>query len=219
MAVLFPVLGLLSSTPFYFSQMLPTSFSSLDNHFSNHSTLRFVRQNLIYGLLWRSQDGLKCCRHHIYVAPSFSWASRSGPITFPHFTSRYNLSVEIAEVECQPAGFNTTGEVRAGFVRLRGSVVAVQFMKTGKDPVSCVLHRGSSVKAAIMIDSRESLEIEDGTIVYCLGMLQSGRSKVYYVLVLMESTLYPEGFERIGMANDIPGEWFRDSTFREVTIF
>ncbi|PMD27515.1 hypothetical protein NA56DRAFT_640311 [Hyaloscypha hepaticicola] len=56
MAVLFPVLGLLSSTPFYFSQMLLTSFSSLDNHFSNHSTLRFVRQ-----LHCARSQGLRFC--------------------------------------------------------------------------------------------------------------------------------------------------------------
>jgi len=41
MAVLFPVLGLLSNTPFYFSQMLHTSFYSLDNHFSNHLNAPF----------------------------------------------------------------------------------------------------------------------------------------------------------------------------------
>lgn len=175
-------------------------------------------QDLIYGLLWKSQDGLKCCCHHIYAAPSFSLASRSGPITFPYFTSRYKLSAEIVEVECQPVGFNATGEVSGGFVRLRGSVVAVQFTKTGKDLVSCVLHKGSSAKATIMIDSRETLEIEDGTVVYCLSMLQSGRLKVYYTLVLMKLIFYPEGFERIGMANDIPGEWFRDAIFRDVTI-
>ena len=27
-----------------------------------------------------------------------------------------------------------------------------------------------------------------------------------------------EDLERIGIANDIPGEWFRDAIFREVTI-
>ena len=172
-------------------------------------------QNLLYGLLWRSQDGLKCRRHYIYVAPSFSWASRSGPITFPLFTSRYEPSAEIAEVECQPAGFNATGEVSSGFVRLRGSVVAVQFKKTRK---GLVLHKGSSAEATIMIDSREALEIKDGTVLYCLSMLQYGRPKAHCTLVLMESILCPEDFERIGIANDIPREWFRDAIFREVTI-
>jgi hypothetical protein len=176
-------------------------------------------QNLIYGLLWRSQDGLKCRRHQIYVAPSFSWGSRSGPITFPYFSSRYIPSAEIAEAECQPVGFNATGEVKGGFIKLRGSVVAFQFAKTGKDLVSCVMHKGSSAKVTIMIDSREALEIEDGTAVYCLSLLQSGRSKVHYTLVLRESISDPEGFQRIGMANDVPGEWFRDAVFREVTIF
>ena len=172
-------------------------------------------QNLLYRLLWRSQDGLKCRRHYIYVAPSFSWASRSGPITFPLFTSRYEPSAEIAEVECQPAGFNATGEVSSGFVRLRGSVVAVQFKRTRK---GLVLHKGSSAEATIMIDSREALEIKDGTVLYCLSMLQYGRPKAHCTLVLMESILRPEDFERIGIANDIPGEWFRDAIFREVTI-
>jgi len=175
-------------------------------------------QNLIYGLLWRSQDCLKCHRRHIYVAPSFSWASRSGPISFPYFTSRYKPSADIVEVECQPAGFNATGEVSGGFVRLRGSIVAVQFTKTDKDSVSCVLHKGSSAKATIMIDSREALGIEDGTVVYCLSMLQYGRPTVHYTLVLMESVFHPEDFERIGTANDVPGEWFRDAIFRQVAI-
>jgi hypothetical protein len=175
-------------------------------------------QNLVYGLLWRSQDSLKCRRHHIYVAPTFSWASRSGPITFPNFTSRYNPSAEIAEAECQPAGFKVTGEISGGFVRLRGSVVGVLFTKIGTDPLPYIQRRGYSAKATIMIDSREDLAIEHGTVVYRLSMLQSWQSTIHYTLVLKESISHPEDFERIGMANEIPGEWFRDAIFREVTI-
>jgi hypothetical protein len=183
------------------------------------------QNDLIYGLLWRSEDGLKCHRHHTYVAPSFSWASRSGPITYPPFTSRYRPSASILEAECELVGLNRTGEVQGGFIQLRGELVSLSFSRSNEQSLDgadghCYLRKErSEEKVTVMVDTFEDAEISVGTSAYCFSMLQYGRPPKYVALVLMESTDHPGGFVRIGIANEVPGAWFSSVGDHFVTIF
>jgi len=182
------------------------------------------QKDLIYGLLWRSEDGTECSRHRIYIAPSFSWASRSGPITFPPFTSRHQPSASILEANCETATFNRTGEVRDGFVKLCGVLAQLSYSRDAREgisPSSYLRKEGSDQKAVVMVDARnETAELVPRP-VFCLSMLQYGRPPKHVALVLKECS-FPgrsDGFMRIGLANEVPGLWFRNAADREVTIY
>jgi hypothetical protein len=182
------------------------------------------QKDLVYGLLWRSEDGMECSRHRIYIAPSFSWASRYGPITFPPFTSRYQPSASILEAKCETATFNRTGEVQDGFVKLRGVLAQFSYSRDAREgisPISYLRKEGSDQKAVVMVDARnETAELVPHP-VFCLSMLQYGRPPKHVALVLKECS-FPgrsDGFMRIGLANEVPGLWFRNAADREVTIY
>jgi hypothetical protein len=182
------------------------------------------QKDLIYGLLWRSEDGTECSRHRIYIAPSFSWASRSGPITFPPFTSRHQPSASILEAKCETATFNRTGEVRDGFVKLCEVLAQLSYSQDAREgisPISYLRKEGSDQKVVVMVDARnEAAELAPRP-VFCLSMLQYGRPPKHVALVLKECS-FPgrsDGFMRIGLANEVPGLWFRNVADREVTIY
>ncbi|KAE9373556.1 HET-domain-containing protein [Stipitochalara longipes BDJ] len=183
------------------------------------------QNDLLYGLLWRSADEMKCQRHHTYIAPSFSWASRAGPITFPPFTSRYQPSASILKAECELATTNRTGEVRGGFVKLRGALVQLSYARDTQEktspPTSFLQKERSDQKAVIMIDTQQDVAEVDPCPVFCLSMLQFGRPPKHVALVLKQSNSpgRPDGFVRIGIASEVPGLWFRNAADREVTIY
>ena len=182
-------------------------------------------KELLYGLLWRSTDEQKCRRHHTYIAPSFSWASRSGPITFPSFTSRYQPSASILDAQCEVATLNRTGEVRDGFVKLRGALIELSYTRDVGDgtypSISALQKEGLDQKAAVMVDTRQDAAELVPCPVFCLSMLQYGRPPKHVALVLKQCN-FPgrgSGFVRIGPANEVPGSWFRNLAAREVMIY
>jgi len=183
------------------------------------------QNDLLYGLLWRSTDYLKCQRHHIYISPSFSWASRAGPITFPPFTSRYQPSASILDAECEVGTLNRTGEVRDGFVKLRGALAELSYALDVEDgtfpPTSILKKNGLDQKAAVMIDTRQDTAELIPCPVFCLSMLRYSRPPKHVALVLKQCNFPGRelGFVRIGLANEVPGMWFRNMTEREVMVY
>jgi hypothetical protein len=173
-------------------------------------------QDLIYGLLWTSEHGLKCHRHHTFIAPSFSWASRSGPVAWPAFTSRYKARASILDANCDLRDKNPTGEVLAGFVKLRGALIALTFHGVNDTSTNntCAVKKGGFQEANVMIDTLEDAKLPAATPVHCLSILEYGWGN-YMSLVLKAC---PGGFERIGVANAVPGSWFENVQNSEVWI-
>ena len=69
-----------------------------------------------------------------------------------------------------------------------------------------------------MVDTLDKLALNEPCPVYCLSMLQYGRLSRHVALVLKDHySLSRSGcYLRIGIANEVPGVWFRDvvkSTF------
>ncbi|KAE8448309.1 hypothetical protein EG329_009553 [Mollisiaceae sp. DMI_Dod_QoI] len=69
-------------------------------------------------------------RHATYNAPSWSWASVTGPIRYFLPLTRpaldhYNISVEVLQVEVELSGPTPFGKIKGGYVVLRGLVAPV----------------------------------------------------------------------------------------------
>ena len=76
-------------------------------------------------LLWRV--GAQAQRHEKYYAPTWSWASVTGPVTFVGQTA--TLLWSIVDATCTPAGPNQFGPVTQGAVTVRGPVATVTIQR------------------------------------------------------------------------------------------
>jgi hypothetical protein len=87
------------------------------------------KKDLALHLLWYVPgfDGFKATtsrRHKEYVAPSWSWASVTGPIRYfaplIHTEKKYKIEVEVLEIYTALAGPNPFGSLRDGHIVVRG---------------------------------------------------------------------------------------------------
>lgn len=95
-------------------------------------TARFIEQ-----LLWGTSTGFKNngmrLRTSTYIAPSFSWASRIGPITYHKRSKNSTKQITILEMKCTPKyPANVHGEVSSGLIKLRGRLISANL-----HPLSC----------------------------------------------------------------------------------
>jgi hypothetical protein len=94
------------------------------------------KQDLALHLLWWVNPFAKPMmpstsrRHSTYYAPSWSWASVTGPIRYhaPLVLNDPNvrIGIEIIEVDTLPAGPNPFGQVRSGHINVRGLLAPVK---------------------------------------------------------------------------------------------
>jgi len=83
-------------------------------------------RDIHYFLAWSSlRDEGRCFRPREYTAPSFSWASRIGPVYFP-FEELITSVTTIIEVKTIPKGKDAYGQLRGGFITLRGKLVPIR---------------------------------------------------------------------------------------------
>jgi hypothetical protein len=92
------------------------------------------QENLLWGLLWQC-DGIginsgmssspgatkkRGSRSKISVAPTWSWASITGPIRRPsRLLEKHILAAYILDISCQPAGLDPYGQVTGGFLQIK----------------------------------------------------------------------------------------------------
>ncbi|KAI1454941.1 heterokaryon incompatibility protein-domain-containing protein [Annulohypoxylon moriforme] len=86
---------------------------------------------IVSELLWRRSYNVKRFRDEPYVAPSFAWASGSGPITWWNPGNRPGESGLLAvgkvlDINCELATAEPFGQVRNGTLRLYGRVAPVK---------------------------------------------------------------------------------------------
>lgn len=95
------------------------------------------RGNLLPGLLWRSNKLRLESRYEMttrlppcWRAPSWSWASIDGQITYDESENpqgRFQGYIKVKESECQLSSANATGCVTGGFIKLEGRLVQAFF--------------------------------------------------------------------------------------------
>ena len=112
------------------------AFSSLIDQISPYLGEYFAglwKHNILIGLQWESVDGRKSQRHPSYVAPSFSWASRSGPIVWyisdGYLTpSREKCTfAEVLDIRCESSPVSSFGRYLSGYIKLRGYTTTMRF--------------------------------------------------------------------------------------------
>jgi hypothetical protein len=64
-------------------------------------------------------------RHPEYYAPSWSWASVTGPVTYPSGKSQLEI-LGVTEVSCKPSSSNPFGPASSGRLALTGIVAPVR---------------------------------------------------------------------------------------------
>ena len=112
------------------------AFSSLIDRLSPYLGEYFVglwKHNISVGLQWESVDGRNSQRHTSYVAPLFSWASRSGPIV--RYTSDMYRTprldkctfAEVVDIQCESTLGSSFGRYLSGHIKLRGYTTTMRF--------------------------------------------------------------------------------------------
>ena len=112
------------------------AFSSLIDQVSPYLGEYFAglwKHNILVGLQWESVDGRRSQRHPSYVVPSFSWASRSGPIVW-YISDEYLtpnrekcIFAEVLDIRCESALGLSSGRYLSGYIKLRGYTTTMRF--------------------------------------------------------------------------------------------
>lgn len=97
------------------------------------------RHDLAEGLLWHTEE--PCARYTTYIAPSWSWASMAGKISYFHERNQFPFEsyLDFKESVCEKSVLDPTGSVSGGHIRLIGEVVPVHLL---------VLSNSSAMKLA-----------------------------------------------------------------------
>lgn len=81
-------------------------------------------------LEWEALNTLRCSRHQTFVAPTFSWASRSGAVIWymnlengKRPSAQSHEFASLLECSCIPSGSDSSGKLFAGQITIRGYVV------------------------------------------------------------------------------------------------
>lgn len=152
------------------------------------------RRNLLEDLLWDVLPiEVRAQRPDRYRAPSWSWASVDGRISYwGSSTGQDRITVINAEVSLQSVDF--TGQVKAGEIRLRGNLCEGRFL--GRQGVFC--HVIDKPTVYVTPDVVSAYPIGTETLVYFLPVTLYGISKQQRGLCL-ESTQVRQGvYQRIG---------------------
>lgn len=184
--------------------------------------------NLLISLQWEaSQTGLRR-RHKEYVAPSFSWASRSGGVVWymnmselptpetHQFATVLNISYELA-------GSDICGKVKRGYITLRGCTTEMKIESKSEwfpDGKLEMIKEGFE-SCYVTLDSKEDLDrVQVGTVVKCLDIM---RDKEGYHgnfvsgLILLPADGEDGRYNRIGFST-MRENHFEGAMLEDVTI-
>ena len=168
--------------------------------------------NLLLALQWEAWDTRTCFRHPQYVAPSFSWASRSGaviwyadPSTLP--TRDTHDFAEVVDISTTLVGLDPFGRVSAGYLSLNGLVIRMKVKSTemvGPDGRVELDTEGVGECYATLDSQQDVEELEVGEIVTCFDLMRdredNGNGKFVSGLILLPSARQNGYYHRIGFS-------------------
>ncbi|KAH7371835.1 heterokaryon incompatibility protein-domain-containing protein [Cadophora sp. MPI-SDFR-AT-0126] len=205
------------------------------------------RGNLVMSLCW-SRDYVSANEEAPlflpgeYVAPSWSWASVHGAISFVDRNEEpeeaFVEDVTIVDVACDVKGLNRFGEVSSGLLVLRGKVVEMRLncgdpkncwtYTVGKDPETrepmapdCALVRYTddsgeyNVKRATAGDDLGPFELDVSCVE--LGTEGSGDDAINYGMIIAKSNRAGDVYVRFGLVQ-LDCDWFEEAVEMEVRI-
>lgn len=198
--------------------------------------------NLIIDLQWESLDGRRSHRHGSYVAPSFSWASRTGPALwyiYETYLKRNNDECDFAEIldiNCETAPGKPFGRVTGGYIKLRGFTCTMHFSDErgcydlGK--LKIVKHNPAAVSKEnaqenndertsgcfVCMDAIEDMLEARGKPVTCLDIMRDKWEGGYVsALVLVPAVDGGQTFRRVGFTT-MDKSFFKDTELTDVSI-
>jgi hypothetical protein len=203
------------------------------------------RYNLPTSLLWKS--GAFSRRTDGFVAPTFSWASRVGSITFTEREEHHKLECTVISASCTTNGRTKSyGPIKEGVLSLTGRLVSCNFDRLEfRDET-----RGSGMRVqkdeefdVFILDTIEDESQPPRQELFCFEVMSYPKLKYYYdeygiryppwksqvdeaktaiwyshALLLKRADDNVEKFQRIGIADKIPKHWFEIVEKREVQI-
>jgi len=180
-----------------------------------------------------------------FIAPSWSWASVNGALSFVDRDPKcpFDSLITIADVKCSVPGLNMYGEVTDGSLILQGSVVLMTVncedprdcwtYTVGEDPNSsepmapdCMLVQ-CQINTAAHLGKKTIRRARKGDIlapfsaqVYCirLGNEESKDSPFMYGMVLGLSETVDDVYTRLGLVQLDSEDWFEGAIERTIRI-
>ena len=222
-----------------FSSLIARMSPYLGEHFAG-----LWKHNILVGLQWESVDGRKSQRHLSYVAPSFSWASRSGPIVW-YISDGYLRSssdkctfAEVLDIRCDSTPGSVFGRYLSGYIKLRGYTTTMRFEnipgcyslgrlkifeinKISETSDSQYQRRRKEDCCWVCIDTVEDmLEARDKTVT-CLDIMRdkvpAGSQAYVSALILWPVPGKTNYFRRIGFSTMTP-EFYQGAELTNITI-
>ncbi|KAG5752302.1 hypothetical protein H9Q72_002002 [Fusarium xylarioides] len=191
------------------------ALSSVARQFVGEGMGRYLaglwEEGLVSSLLWESRldadpdfgasrgNAINLSRPDDFVAPTFSWASRVGPIkTLNQMIQNWVPCASIMETECKPSGTDPYGMVSGGHVKIRGNLLEASFHSKACALGKCAdiyntayRNRGWGARLVaespdpkchivipglpmldITVDSEQDARLEVGAKVYCLQLVE-----------------------------------------------
>ncbi|KAH0565967.1 hypothetical protein GP486_000635 [Trichoglossum hirsutum] len=177
-------------------------------------------EELPVSLLWRTRSNprdratLVSRRYKNYYAPTWSWASVTGPvefITLPGRAHNFKLipDLVIVEANCVASSANPFGPVKSAYLKISGSLIPLTGRTNPQEDVDNSTNRLSKPPHGRGFDcdvsDKGANEIVEGEPLWLLLIAHGercgpgfSRLEGYHYLVLRESRLDPDSYERVG---------------------
>ncbi|KAF5601695.1 het-domain protein [Fusarium subglutinans] len=164
--------------------------SSVARQFAGEGMGRYLaglwEEGLISSLLWESRldadpdfgasrgNAIDLSRPGYFIAPTFSWASRVGPVkTLNQMNTNWIPRASILDAECKPCGTDPYGLVSGGHVKIRGRLLEASFHSNSESPdPRCHIVIPGLPMLDITVDSEQDAQLEVGAKVYCLQLVE-----------------------------------------------
>jgi hypothetical protein len=180
-----------------------------------------------------------------FIAPSWSWASVNGALSFVDRDpkTRFDSLLTIVDVKCSVPGLNQYGEVTDGFLVLQGLVVPITVncgnphdcwtYTVGEDPdsrepmtpdcmlVKCQIDIGTHLEKETVRRVREGdIHAPFSTQVYCirLGNEEGEDFSFMYGMILGLSETIEDAYMRLGLVTLDSEDWFEGAVERTIKI-
>ncbi|KAL9576414.1 MAG: hypothetical protein Q9212_007116 [Teloschistes hypoglaucus] len=195
--------------------------ASLAPYFGNYYA-GLWQSHLLLCLQWQAWDTRACCRHKSYVAPSFSWASRSGAVRWVvPYTSKVPSGefAAVIEVACTLASEDPFGGVSGGHITLRGRTTEMSIASKALDDQDRLkMIKDGSKECYVKIDSMDDMqEAYPGMMVTCLDVMRDRNDPYVSSLVILPVDPQRKQFRRIGFSRMLK-EVFSEASEEEITI-
>jgi hypothetical protein len=185
------------------------------------------KEELPLALLWRTKADhynmktLVSRRHQKYYAPSWSWASVTGPIEYIALPGRdYSFELipdlTILEASCIQVGANPYGPVQSGYLKVSGLLAFIDLQVKLEKPHEDLeerrpIRRGFDCDVLV---NGEATELLDGDSLWILlvahgGRISRGFSKLegHHCIILRRSSRQQGAFERVGCVWALKEYW------------